>query len=76
MTDLDRALTEVFAELAESAPHDPALVRRVRQGARRRGTAAVVGIAAACALLVAGGVVVQGARNASEPAAVTRRQRR
>jgi len=70
MTDLDRALTEVFAELAESAPHDPALVRRVRQGARRRGTAAVVGIAAACALLVAGGVVVQGARNASAPAAV------
>jgi len=70
MTDLDRALTEVFAELAESAPHDPALVRRVRQRARRRGTAAVVGIAAACALLVAGGVVVQGARNASAPAAV------
>ena len=70
MTDLDRALTEVFAELAEKAPHDPALARRVRQRARRRGTAALVGIAAACALLVAGGVVVQRARNASEPAAV------
>ena len=70
MTDLDRALTEVFSELAESAPHDPALAWRVRQRARRRGTAAIVGIAAACALLVAGGVVVQRVRNASEPAAV------
>jgi len=69
MADLDRALAEVFSELAESAPHDPALARRVRRRARRRGTA-VLGAVAACVLVAAGSVVVQHERANSRPATV------
>jgi hypothetical protein len=65
MNDLDRALTEVFSELADSAPHDPALALRVRQRARARGTARLVGVAAACAVLVAGAAVLEHGRGGS-----------
>ena len=70
MTDLDRALTDVFTELADSAPHDPALARRVRQRARRRGTATAAGAAAACAVLVAGVAVSEHRRDGSRSAVV------
>jgi hypothetical protein len=65
MTDLDRALTDVFSELADDAPHDPGLARRVRQRARLRGTTRLVGVAAACAVLVAGAAVVERGRSGS-----------
>jgi hypothetical protein len=65
MTDLDRALTEVFSELAETAPHDPALASRVRQRARRRGRVSVVGAVAACAVVVAGAVLVEHRPNST-----------
>ena len=60
MTDLDRALADVFADLADDAPHDPALAGRVRRRARRGGVLAVAGAtAAACAVTVAGVAVVR-----------------
>jgi hypothetical protein len=65
MTDLDRALPDVFSELADAAPHDPDLGRRVRQRARRRGTATAAGAAAACAVLVAGAAIVEHGREGS-----------
>ena len=70
MTDLDRALTDAFSELADSAPHDPGLALRVRQQARRRATAIVAGAAAACTALVAGGAVVEHGRDGSRSQAV------
>jgi hypothetical protein len=71
MTDLDRALAEVFTELAESTPHDPALAWKVRQRARRRGAATVVAAAAACAVVVAGAAVVEHGREGSTSSTVT-----
>ena len=72
MTDLDRALTEVFSELAEAAPHDPGLSRRVRQRARRRGTASLAAALAACAVVVAGvGLVEHGRDDSAAPAVAT-----
>lgn len=59
MNDFDRALADVFADLADTAPHDPALAGRVRGRARRRSILAVAGVtAAACAAAVAGVAVV------------------
>jgi hypothetical protein len=70
MTDLDRALTDMFSELADDAPHDPLLALRVRQRARRRGAATVAGAAAACAVLVAGAAVIERGRDGSTSPAV------
>ena len=58
MTHLDRALADVFADLADDAPHDPALAGRVRRRARRRGVLAVAGVTAAVSAAAAVGVVV------------------
>jgi hypothetical protein len=65
MTDLDRALTEVFSDLADEAPHDPGLARRVRQRAGRRGAVTVAASAAAFAAAVTGVVVLEHGRGGS-----------
>jgi hypothetical protein len=71
MTDLDRALADVFSELAERAPHDSGLAWRVRRRARRRGTATAAGAAVAGVLLVGGTVIVEHGRDRSTSPAVT-----
>jgi hypothetical protein len=57
MTELDRALAEVFSELADEAPHDPGLAARVRQRARRRSVLAVAGVAVAASAVAVAGVL-------------------
>jgi hypothetical protein len=60
MTDLDRVLTDVFADLADAAPHDPGLAGHVRRRARRRRILSVAGVtAAACAAAVVGVTVIR-----------------
>jgi hypothetical protein len=54
MTDLDQALADVFADLADAAPHDPALAARVRRRARRRVLLPAGVLVAASAIVVAG----------------------
>ena len=71
MTDLDRALAEVFSDLADDAPHDPALAQGVRQRARRRGLATAVAAAAACAAAVGGVAVLEHGRGGSAQVATT-----
>ena len=71
MADLDRALGEVFSDLADDAPHDPALARGVRQRARRRGLATAAAAAAACAAAVGGVAVLEHGRGGSAQVATT-----
>ena len=58
MSDLEQSLRTVFADLADAAPHDPALAARVRRRARRRGALAGAGVAAAATAVAVAGVAL------------------
>jgi hypothetical protein len=70
MNDLDDLLTDVFADLAHQAPHDPDLAgtvhRRVRRGRLVRGG---VTVAATIAVIAAGLVILPGGPRTGTPPA-------
>jgi hypothetical protein len=72
MTDLDQLLADTFEDLAAQAPHDPALAAHVRTRARRgrlAAGAALGGVAAATAAVIAVVGIGPETRTAPGPAA-------
>jgi hypothetical protein len=58
VNDLEQSLRAVFDDLADAAPHDPALAARVRRRARRRVVLAGAGAAAAATAIGVAGVAL------------------
>ncbi len=60
MNDLEQSLRAVFDDLADAAPHDPALAARVRRRARRSVVLTGAGVAAAASAIAVAGVALAG----------------